>query len=266
MSNASATHSHGSTQSSRKRAQDRLQTLSARGAKAELGPAQSTARQRMTDRAHDGARPISVEARGSAREQNTEGPMSKRAENVETTSTAPRDRPEAPPAVSANLARLRNEQGLGLEQLAAKSGLPRHTLRALEAGSEEPTIKTLWSLANALGVPFSLLIANERPSSPPPAPRGGARKLLASKDGPRSSEVYEIKLAGHGSERALPRVAGALENALVTSGYAEIEVAGTRHRLSTGESVSFAADIERRYFNPKAEPATLYLVISEPAE
>lgn len=224
--------------------------------KAVVGPARSTARQRMIGLTHDGARPIS-----------TEVPMTKRAENAQISSaTNAREQPDQPPAVAANLARLRAEQGLGLEQLSAKSGVARHTLRALEAGSEEPTIKTLWSLANALGVPFSSLIAQDRQSSVPPAPRAGARKVLVSKDGPRSSEVYEIKLAGRGSERALPRVPGALENALVTSGYAEIEVAGTRHRLATGDSVSFAADIERRYFNPRDEAATLYLVISEPAE
>jgi transcriptional regulator with XRE-family HTH domain len=149
--------------------------------------------------------------------------------------------------------------------LAAKSGIPHHTLRALEAGSEEPTIKTLWSLANALGVPFSALITHERPSSPAPA-RAGTRKMQRSKDATRSSEVYEIRLAAHASERALPRSEGALENALVTSGYAEIEVNGTIHRLAAGESASFAADIERRYFNPTSEIASLCLVISEVAE
>ena len=90
--------------------------------------------------------------------------------------------------------------------------------------------------------------------------------MLAAKDAVRSSEVYEIKLDAHASERALPRSDGALENALVTSGYAEIEVNGTIHRLRTGESVSFEADVERRYFNPTSEAATLYLVISEVEE
>jgi transcriptional regulator with XRE-family HTH domain len=209
----------------------------------------------MIDRALDGARPIPLEAL-----------MTKRAENAETVPFPRQDRSDSPPVVASNLTRLRGEQGLDLDGLAAKSGVPRHTLRALETGSEEPTIKTLWSLANALGVPFSALIANERPSSPPPAVRSGSRKLLASKEGPRSSEVYEIKLPAHGSERALARVAGALENALVTSGYAEIRVEGAVHRLATGESASFPADVERRYFNPRDEAATLYLVISEPVE
>lgn len=187
--------------------------------------------------------------------------MTKRAENAESIPAPAQTKPEALPPVASNLAKLRAERALGLDQLSAKSGIPRQSLRALESGSEEPTIKTLWSLANALGVPFSALITNERPSSPPP-PR--ARK--ASENAVRSSEVYEITLAPHASERALARSDGALENALVTSGYAEIEVNGTIHRLSAGESVSFEADVARRYFNPTSEAATLYLAISEVAE
>ncbi|HEX6242296.1 MAG TPA: XRE family transcriptional regulator [Polyangiales bacterium] len=191
--------------------------------------------------------------------------MTKRAENAEPTSAPTQTKSAALPPVAINLAKLRAERALGLDQLAAKSGIPRQTLRALESGSEEATIKTLWSLANALGVPFSALITSERPSSPPPAARA-ARKVVATKDAVRSSEVYEIKLAAHASERALPRSEGALENALLASGYAEIEVNGTIHRLNAGESVSFEADVERRYFNPTSEPATLYLAISEVAE
>lgn len=189
--------------------------------------------------------------------------MTKRAENADTIPPAAQAKPEAPPPVSGNLARLRAERALGLDQLSAQTGIPHHTLRALEAGSEEPTIKTLWSLANALGVPFSALITNERPSSPPPEPRASARKLQPAKAAARSSEIYEITLAAHATERALPRTEGALENALVTSGYAEIEVNGTIHRLSAGQSASFPADVARRYFNPSSEPAYLQLAISE---
>lgn len=192
--------------------------------------------------------------------------MTKRAENAEPIPSAAQSKPEIAPPVAGNLARLRAERALSLEQLSATSGVPRHTLSALEAGREEPTIKTLWSLANALGVPFSALITNDRPSSPPPPARASARKLLDSEQAERSSEIYEIKLAARATERALPRSEGALENALVTSGYAEIEVNGTIHRLSAGESVSFPADVERRYFNPTSESATLHLVISEVVE
>jgi transcriptional regulator with XRE-family HTH domain len=190
--------------------------------------------------------------------------MTKRAQNAPSTRFV--TSPGLPPAVAGNINRLRTDKGLSLLQLAQQSGIALESLTEVEAGTQEPTIKTLWSLANALGVPFSALIANTRPSSVPPAPHARSREAVASKDGARRAEVYEIELPPHGAEIGAARVQGALENALVTAGSAEIIVGDRRYQLATGESASFAADVQRRYISPDAAGATLYLTISEPEE
>ena len=54
--------------------------------------------------------------------------------------------------VGDNTARIRKEKGLTQEALAEKSGLSQQYISGLENGRRNPTIVTLYELANALGV------------------------------------------------------------------------------------------------------------------
>lgn len=54
--------------------------------------------------------------------------------------------------VGRNAARIRKQQGLTQEQLAARSGLSQQYISGLEQGLRNPTIVTLYELAQALGV------------------------------------------------------------------------------------------------------------------
>lgn len=53
--------------------------------------------------------------------------------------------------VGRNAARLRTEAGLTQEQLAERSGLTQQYISDLERGKCNPTIVTLYELAQALG-------------------------------------------------------------------------------------------------------------------
>jgi transcriptional regulator with XRE-family HTH domain len=54
--------------------------------------------------------------------------------------------------VGRNFARLRQERGLTQEEVAARSGFSQQYLSGLERGRRNPTIITLYELAEALGV------------------------------------------------------------------------------------------------------------------
>lgn len=54
--------------------------------------------------------------------------------------------------VGRNAARIRKQQNLTQEQLSAKSGLSQQYISGLEQGLRNPTIVTLYELAQALGV------------------------------------------------------------------------------------------------------------------
>jgi transcriptional regulator with XRE-family HTH domain len=54
--------------------------------------------------------------------------------------------------VGRNAARLRKAAGLTQEQLAERSGFSQQYISRLEQGRRNPTVVTLYELANALGV------------------------------------------------------------------------------------------------------------------
>ncbi|MCF8710452.1 helix-turn-helix domain-containing protein [Rhizorhapis sp. SPR117] len=61
--------------------------------------------------------------------------------------------------VGRNVARLRQEKGLTQEDVAARSGFSQQYLSSLERGHRNPTVITLYELAQALGVSHVALVA-----------------------------------------------------------------------------------------------------------
>lgn len=172
-----------------------------------------------------------------------------------------------------NLRKLRLERGLSLEALAQKSGVSRAMLGQIELQRSAPTINVVWRITQALSLPFSALIA-ETPTNDARVLPKSRSKLLSSADGsfssralfpadrPRSVEFYEIRIAPAGVEQADAHTAGTSENLVVSKGEVEVEIAGTVHRLETGDAMLFRADAPHIYRNVGKAEAVLYLVMT----
>lgn len=63
--------------------------------------------------------------------------------------------------VGRNAARLRREAGLTQEQLAERCGLSQQYLSKLEQGKRNPTVVTLYEIAQGLGVSHMELVRPE---------------------------------------------------------------------------------------------------------
>lgn len=63
--------------------------------------------------------------------------------------------------VGRNAARLRREAGLTQEQLAERCGLSQQYLSKLEQGKRNPTVVTLYEIAQGLGVSHAELVRPE---------------------------------------------------------------------------------------------------------
>jgi len=61
--------------------------------------------------------------------------------------------------VGRNFARLRREKGLTQEEVETRSGYSQQYLSGLERGRRNPTVITLYELADALGVSHVELVA-----------------------------------------------------------------------------------------------------------
>lgn len=66
--------------------------------------------------------------------------------------------------VGRNFARLRREKRLTQEEVEARSGFSQQYLSGLEQGKRNPTIVTLYELAQAIGVSHVELVMPDKPS------------------------------------------------------------------------------------------------------
>ena len=186
--------------------------------------------------------------------------------------------PELDAIVGSNIKQLRTQRNMTLDALAGHSGVARQTLGQIELGRTAASLGTLWKIAKAFEVPFSLLLA--RPGTAETRlfrattakritdadGRFSSRALFSPDDTGGSFEFYELWLAGHGREDAEPHAPGTRENLLVTSGKLIIEVDKQRHELGKGDAIAFAADVRHAYINPSDEDCTMSLVMTYRAQ
>ena len=151
--------------------------------------------------------------------------------------------------LGANLRARREEQAISLSELARRSGIAKGTLSQLESGSGNPTIETVFSLSNALGVPVSSLLSERTEpdvlvvrSGDVDVLRGDAIDLrLLRKLDPAGGlvELYEQQVR----PGAIQKSAGhpGVEHHLVLSGRLRIGVHGRDLEAGPGDYVSFRA-------------------------
>ena len=62
-------------------------------------------------------------------------------------------------AVAQNIKRLREKQKLSMDELSRLSGVSKSMLAQIERGDGNPTLSSLWKIANGMRVPFDALTA-----------------------------------------------------------------------------------------------------------
>jgi transcriptional regulator with XRE-family HTH domain len=91
--------------------------------------------------------------------------------------------------VGERLRRLRREQGLTLEQLASRTSLSPSFLSQVERGVSQPSISSLTTVCNALGVEIPALLGNQNDRYAAAAPKVAEMVLVT-----RASEALAISL------------------------------------------------------------------------
>ena len=96
--------------------------------------------------------------------------------------------------VGNRLKNLRNKRNLTLSGLAKRAGISKATLSVLEDGKGNPTISTLWTLADALEIPFGkFVIGVDENRKYLISERGVNVQLIEHSDGPPRIEAYHIR-------------------------------------------------------------------------
>ncbi|WP_243028246.1 helix-turn-helix domain-containing protein [Thermus albus] len=157
--------------------------------------------------------------------------------------------------IGQRLQRLRQAKGLTLSGLAAKAGVARSLIYALEAGRANPTLATLWALAQALEVPFSELVQAQ-----PVGEEGLAVQLIeqSRERGGGTLEVYRMDLYPHSLRHAEPHESGICERVIGLRGKARVGPPPGKE-VGPGEEVDFPGDVPHLYASEEGASLLVFL-------
>ena len=176
--------------------------------------------------------------------------------------------------IAENLKRLRAEKGLSLDAVAKLSGVSKSMLGQIERGEVNPTISTVWRIANGLKVSFTSLVTGPQDDSEFVA-RSDVEPLIEDRgkirnypvfpfDAERGFEMYAVEIDPGGYLQADPHTPGSQEFLTLHAGRLAVRVAEEEHVLERGDSIRFKADVPHSYHNPGTEMASVGMVIHYP--
>ncbi|MFE7835101.1 helix-turn-helix domain-containing protein [Streptomyces sp. NPDC057474] len=155
-------------------------------------------------------------------------------------------------ALAANVRRLREIKGLSLSQLSERAGVAKATLFKIEQGQTNPTLDTLATIANALDVSLTELVATpegpaveviragEKPEFVDEVSRGLV--LRNQVIGAGNFEIHSLVFLNDKREVTPSHGAGAREHVLVRSGRVQAGPLGEEVVLGEGDYATFPAD------------------------
>lgn len=179
----------------------------------------------------------------------------------------------SPKVIGNNVRKKRHEHHWSLDELAESSGVSKATLSQIESGRVNPTVATLWKIANSLETELSVLIKNDievsrvfnisRSSDLPrlTGTSGVEIKVLSPISTAGEMELYFLTLdpgAVLASEAHEPE---SCELVTVIAGNIEIEAGRNSASLGPGDVLHYQCDISHRISNTGNTPAVLHMVV-----
>lgn len=175
------------------------------------------------------------------------------------------------PRIAAALRRERERADLSVSELARRANVSKATISQLEGGAGNPSVETLWAIATALGVPFSVFVEDRRegPQLIRATDHPGIRSaeapyeaLLLAAGAPQArSDLYLLRAEPGTPRRSLPHSAGTTEHLVIVSGRAHAGPADAPFDLRPGDYLRYAGD-EPHVFEA-LEPGTAAVLVSE---
>jgi len=173
-----------------------------------------------------------------------------------------------------NLKALREQKKLSLDKVADLTGVSKTMLGQIERGESNPTINTVWKIANGLKASFSSLI-NEPQQDTIVIPLDQVQVLNEDKgkyriysyfpfDEDRRFEMYAIEIDKGGYLSADPHMEGTEESITVFAGELTLRVNQEEYTVKKGDAIRFKADKSHAYHNSGETMAVINMVIYYP--
>jgi transcriptional regulator with XRE-family HTH domain len=177
-------------------------------------------------------------------------------------------------ALGDRLRRERVARSLSLEDLAARSGVSRSMISAIENGGKAPTIVVLHRVASGLGLrmtdvmdephPERVILVRRAAQPTVTDPSGWERRNLAPTIPGLEFEFMQTTIPpGVDAGTFPPHPAGSREHIAVAQGVLTLTIDDTAYELATGDAISYAGNCSHRFENRGTEPVVYYLALVE---
>lgn len=168
--------------------------------------------------------------------------------------------------------RLRKAYNLSLSELSEQSGVAKSIISQIERNETNPTLATIWRLAQALDVSIERVLqgAEDEPFLEKSG-RGDIPRLI-SDDGKCKLVIigwiktvewlqwYDFFAEPGGVLESEAHQRGSVESLSVTLGELEIDVNGTVEKVATGETLRYRCDRPHKISNKSNAPASAIMV------
>lgn len=173
--------------------------------------------------------------------------------------------------IADNLKTKREARNLSLDQLAKISGVSKSMLAQIERGEANPSITTVWKIANGLKISFTSLM--HQPDAAVQVVSVTDVEPLMEDDGrlknypifpydeKRPFEVFRMEIAGGGSLISEAHPPQTHEYIVVFSGELQLLLKEKIYTIGPGDAISFSADQAHTYRNMGQEMVQLSMVL-----
>lgn len=171
----------------------------------------------------------------------------------------------------------RTQRGWSLDHAASRLGVSRRLLTQIEAGTANPSLSTLLSVANGFGIDLTHLISGMAETvdvvlQPDNASAdvlwstdAGSRAQLLVGKGPL--EMWSWRLEAGDSRRSAAHATNSLEALVVITGSIDLAVDGTPPTtVRAGQSLIFTAHHPHEYRNTTGRVAEFHLAVFDPID
>jgi XRE family transcriptional regulator, regulator of sulfur utilization len=176
--------------------------------------------------------------------------------------------------ISNNLKQIREDRKISLDKVAEMTGVSKSMLGQIERGEANPTITTVWKIANGLKISFSSLIntpqsdivvINKSELQPLIEDNGKYRlfPFFPYEEG-RRFEIYSVEIEQSGYLSANSHGDGTQEFITVFDGELTIRVNEEEYIVKAGDSIRFRTDKPHIYHNSGYTLTRLSMVILYP--
>lgn len=176
--------------------------------------------------------------------------------------------------VANNFKNIRKNRKLSLDKVSELTGVSKSMLGQIERGESNPTIQTIWKIANGLKISLTSLIVAKKPDillvkkeniAPIIEDEGRFRLYpMFPFDDERRFEILDIEIDSNSMSKSEPHDENTVEYLTVHEGEITLRIEDEEYTIKAGDGIGYLADKDHSYENLTDKIAKISMVIYYP--